>query len=219
MMDTNELIRSLSSHVAPVEPLWRPGKRAVAWLAGAAVYVVALTALLANGGTPIELGSPRIWLPHVAAIAAGLLASWAAFASVIPGHSRRPAIWAAFGALVWVATVVFASRWDSDLATIVAARHESACVAVIVLGGAPPLVAMAVLLRRGAAFTPGATAALAALAAGALTNIGACFWRPHAVDDVTLVWHGGAIIALVLASAFLGWLVPAGISKRLGRSP
>ncbi len=34
---------------------------------------------------------------------------------------------------------------------------------------------------------------------GPLTNVGASFWRAHAVDDVTLVWHGGAILALVLA--------------------
>ena len=143
------------------------------WLLVAAVYVVVLTALLAGGGAPIDLASPRVWLPHVAAIAASLLASWAAFASVIPGHSRRPAILAVVGALAWFAAVVVASRWHSDVATIVAARHEMACVGVIVLGGAPVLVAMAAMLRRGATFTPGTTAAFAALAIGALTNIGA----------------------------------------------
>jgi hypothetical protein len=218
-MNTNDLIQSLSRDLAPVERLWRPGRRAVAWLLAAAVYVVAMTALLAKSGAPLELASPRVWLPHVAAIVACLLASWAAFASVIPGHSGRPAAWAAIGALVWIATVAVASQWDSDVAAIVAARHEAACVAVIVLGGAPLLVAMAVLLRRGAPFAPGTTAAFAALAVGAITNIGACFWRPHAVDDVTLVWHGGAILALVLGCALAARLVPRAIGGRLRRSP
>jgi hypothetical protein len=77
---------------------------------------------------------------------------------------------------------------------------------------------MAALLRRGAPFTPGTTAAFAALAVGAVTNIGACFWRPHNVDDVTLVWHGGAILALVLACVLSARLVPAAVGTRWGRS-
>jgi hypothetical protein len=217
-MNTNELIQRLSRDLSPVEPLWRPERRATVWMAVAAIYVAVLTALLAKSGAGVDLASPRVWLPHVAAIATGLLASWAAFASTIPGHSRRPGVLAAIGALVWFAVVVVASRWHSDAATIVAARHEVACVGVIVLGGAPMLVAMAVMLRRGASFTPGTTAAFAALAVGALMNIGACFWRPHAVDDVTLVWHGGAILALVLACALGASLVPTAFRARLNRS-
>ena len=219
MMNTNELIQRLSRDLAPVEPLWRPGSRAVAWLLAAAIYVVVLTALLAKSGSPLELASPRVWLPHLAAIATCLLASWAAFASVIPGHSRGPAVWAALAALVWITTVVVASQWHSDVATIVAARHEAACVAVIVLGGAPLLVAMVAMLRRGAPFTPGTTAAFAALAVGAITNISACFWRPHPVDDVTLVWHGGAILVLVLACVLGARLVPTAVGARLDPSP
>jgi hypothetical protein len=219
MMNTNELIQRLARDLPPVAPLWRPGKRAVTWLLAAAVYVAALTALLAKTGGPFEVAAPRVWLPHLTAIAACLLASWAAFASVIPGHSRRPAGWAAIGALVWIATVVVASRWDADVTTIVAARHEAACVVVIVGGGAPLIVAMAAMLRRGAPFTPGTTAAFAALAVGAITNIGACFWRPHAVDNVTLVWHGGAILALVVACVVAARLVPTAIGARLGGSP
>jgi hypothetical protein len=217
-MNTNELIQRLSTNLAPAKPLWRPGRRALAWLAVAVVYVVALTTLLAKSGAPIDLSSPRVWLPHLAAIGASLLASWAAFASVIPGHTRRAAACAAVAASVWVASVIVASRWDSDVATIVASRHELACVAVIILGGAPILVAMAAMLRRGAPFTPATTAAFAALAVGALTNIGACFWRPHAVDDVTLVWHGGAILALVVACAVGARLVPTAIGARLNRT-
>jgi hypothetical protein len=217
MMNTDELIERLSREVPPVHPLWRPGWRAVAWLCAAAAYVVVLTVLLARSATPIELASPRVWLPHLVAIAAGLLASWASFASVIPGHSRLPAILAGIGTLIWIAAVVAASQWHSDIATIASARHELACVGVIVLGGLPLLLAMGAMLRRGAAFQPATTAAFAALAVGILTNIGACFWRPHAVDDVTLVWHGGAIIALVLVCAIGAQLVPTVIGARLSR--
>ena len=51
---------------------------AAAWLAAAAAYVAVLTLLLAKSGAPIELTSPRVWIPHLAAIVACLLASWAA---------------------------------------------------------------------------------------------------------------------------------------------
>ena len=79
-----------------------------------------------------------------------------------------------------------------------AARHEWWCVGVILIGGAPLLAALVVMLRRGATLTPTMTGALAAIAVGALANVAACFWRPHPNDDVTFVWHGGAILALVL---------------------
>ncbi len=217
-MNTNELIQRLSRNLTPVEPLWRPGRRAFVWLIAAAVYVAALTMVLANSGAGIDFASPRVWLPHAAAIAASLLASWAAFASVVPGRSRWPAVFAVTGAIAWLAAVLLASRWDADAATIVTARHEIACVGFIVLGGAPMLAAIAAMLRRGASFTPGTTAAFAALAVGVLTNIGACFWRPHAIDDVTLAWHGGAIVMLLLACSFGARLFPSAIGAPLDRS-
>jgi hypothetical protein len=213
-MDTNVLIERLARDLAPVRPLWRPAKRAAAWMLGAAAYVAALTVLLASQGPGVELADPRVWLPHLAALVTSSLASWAAFSSVVPGRSKRAVAWVALGALVWIATLSVASRWHSGVAAIAAAHHEWGCVGVILLGGAPLIAVLAVLLRRGAALAPGTTAACAALAVGALANVAACFWRPHAVDDVTLVWHGGALLGLLLVCALGGRFVLRGLGER-----
>jgi hypothetical protein len=54
------------------------------------------------------------------------------------------------------------------------------------------------MLRRGAPLNPPATATLAALSVGMLGSVAACVARPHPDDAITLVWHGGAIVALAL---------------------
>jgi hypothetical protein len=197
-MNTNELIEGLARSLAPVKPLWRPGKRAVAWLLGAATYVALLTLSISEHGTLSNAGSSTLLLTQLAAVVTCFLASRAAFASVIPGYAKSVLVWPVLAAAVWLAALVWVAPWRTEPATVLAARHEWWCVGVILLGGAPLLAALVLMLRRGAAFTPTTTGALAALAVGALANVAACFWRPHPNDDISLVWHGGAVLALVL---------------------
>jgi hypothetical protein len=66
------------------------------------------------------------------------------------------------------------------------------------------MAVLAVMLRRGAPLAPAATAALVALAVGTLANVGACWSLPHASNEITLVWHGGTVLALVLVAALAG---------------
>jgi hypothetical protein len=197
-MNTNELIESLAENLAPVKPLWPPAKRAAVWLFGAAVYVALLTLSMSAGGGSAGAAPPGLLLTQVAAIVTCFLASRAAFASVVPGHPKAVLIWPVLAGLFWLATLIVSAPWQTEPGTILAARHEWWCVGVILIGGAPLLAALAVMLRRGATLTPTMTGALAAIAVGALANIAACFWRPHPNDDITLFWHGGAILALVL---------------------
>jgi hypothetical protein len=152
-------------------------------------------------------GGTGLWLSQLAAVAMGVLASRAAFASVVPGASKRAWPWAMFAAAVWLGTLVFASPWSFDWATVLGATHEWLCVGFIVFGGAPLMVALAVMLRRGAPLTPGATAAFAALAVAGLANVGACLSLPHTNSAVTFAWHGGVVLALVLVAALAGHLV------------
>ncbi|HET8698320.1 MAG TPA: NrsF family protein [Gammaproteobacteria bacterium] len=193
-MNTDELIQRLASDLAPVEPLRRPAKRAAAWLVGAGLYVGVFLLLTRSGGAFTDRGT--LWA-QLAALAACVLAALAAFASVVPGHSRVVFVWPLIAVLAWLGMLVAGATWPGEAVT--EARHELACVGLIVLGGAPLLVALAAMLRRGAPFQPAVTGAFAALAVGALTSAGACFWRPHADDAVTLIWHGGAILAVVVA--------------------
>jgi hypothetical protein len=206
-MNTNDLIEDLTRGLAPAAPLWRPGKRAVAWFLGAAVYVGVLVVMMSAVNSHARDVGVGFWLSQIAAVVTGLLASRAAFVSVVPGLPTRAMAWAALSAIVWLGTLVAVSPQDFDLATVLGARHEWICVGFIVVGGAPLMGVLWVMLRRGAALSPGRTAALAALAVGALGNVGACMSLPHANSAVTFVWHGGVVIALVALAALAGRLL------------
>jgi hypothetical protein len=141
---------------------------------------------------------------QAAAVVTGVLAALAAFNSVVPG-SPNLRVWAVLAGVVWLGTLVMSSAWD--WAAVATASHEWLCVGFIVLGGAPLMVALAVMLRRGAPLRPAATGALAALAVGALANVGACLSLPHANGAITFAWHGGTVVLLVAAAAWSGQLV------------
>jgi hypothetical protein len=206
-MNTNDLIEKLARGLEPVAPLWRPGARAATWLLGAVFYIgILVVGMSAAKLDPAGVGR-GFWASQIAAIVVGLLASRAAFASVVPGLPSQARLWAVLAALVWLATLVAASPWDFDWATVRGANHEWACVGFIVIGGAPLMLVLTVMLRRGAPLRPAATAALAALAVGAMGNVGACLSLPHTNSAITLIWHGGVVLALAAVAALTARLI------------
>lgn len=205
-MNTDHLIERLADRLPPAPPLRRPGIRAIVWLGGAALYLGLLTLSMTSGADLAANGSGiRFVIPQLAAIATGTLAAAAAFASVIPGYSRRVLVWPVVAGMIWVGSLAIGARpeWGQP-AAILAASREWTCVALIVLGGAPLAAGLSVMLRRGAPLAPATTAALGALAVGALANVGACVSHPHASSAVTLVWHGITIAALIGLAAASG---------------
>lgn len=200
-MNTSDLIENLARELEPVRALPRPGTRAAAWSLGAAFYIAILAAAMSIATPGIAGAGGPLWVAQIAAVATGVLASLAAFASVIPGASRHWSIWATLAALAWLGTLLAASSWDVDWGTALAASHEWTCVGFIVVGGAPLLIVLAVMLRRGAPLHPALTAALAALAVGALANVGACVSLPHPSGAITFAWHGGVVLALMTLAA------------------
>jgi len=216
-MNTNDLIENLAQGVKPIAPLWRPGRRAVAWSLGAAVYlgilVLGMSAFNAGAGG----AGAGFWVSQIAAVVMGLLATRAAFVSVVPGLPKRSRVWVLLAALLWLGTLVAASPRDFEWATVLGASHEWACVGFIVMGGAPLMWVLAVMLRRGAPLSPATTAAFAALAVGALANVGACLSLPHANSAITFAWHGGVVVALVAVAAVTGHFVFAWSDERSRR--
>jgi hypothetical protein len=213
-MNTDDLVQQLAHELEPASPLRRPAARAGLWFAGAALYVAALAIGmgLANGssaGTDTEF-----WVVQAMAIATSLLASGAAFASVVPGASKRSRGLAFSAAAVWLATLAVTSISD-DWSAISGASHEWSCVGFIVVGGAPLLAAITWMLRRGAPLTPATTFAFAALSVAALANVGACVSLPHANDAITLAWHGGVIVAATACAAAGGRLMFSWRHRRL----
>ncbi|HEX6999910.1 MAG TPA: NrsF family protein [Gammaproteobacteria bacterium] len=196
-MNTDELIDRLATDLRPVTP-WRPGRKAAGWLTGAVLYVALLALAMPDRGRT-GAADLSFWLPQLAALATGVLAGVAAFASAVPGYPKHVLVWPAVAAVLWLTMLAAGAPWEPG--AIVAAHHEWLCVSFI-LGGGVPLLAASVAMMRGAApLEPGVTAAFAALAVGALTSLGACLALPHASQAVTLAWHGGAVLVLVTACA------------------
>ena len=206
-MNTSDLIENLARGLKPVTPLWRPGTRAALWSLSAIAYVGILVVGMSAGKVDSAGVGAGLWAPQIAAIVVGLLASRAAFASVVPGLPTHAHLWAVLAALVWLGTLVAGSPWNFDWSTVLGANHEWACVGFIVIGGAPLMLVLTVMLRRGAPLKPAATAALAALGVGAMANVGACLSLPHTNNAITVVWHGGVVLALAAVAALTARLI------------
>jgi hypothetical protein len=206
-MNTDDLVQKLAHDLEPAVPLRRPAARAGAWFAAAALYMAALAI-----GMGFVNGYPdgvdvTFWAVQATAIVTSLLASAAAFASVIPGLSSGTRALAVAAAALWLVTLAATSTADADWSAVSSATHEWWCVGFIIAGGAPLLVVLARMLRRGAPLNPATTAAFAALSVAALANVGACISLPHANNAITLAWHGGVIAAVTMSAAACGRLL------------
>lgn len=204
-MDTNRLIERLAQEAQPAPPLPRPWIRAAIWLVGVVVYLAAITLpMTSNADLAANSIGWKFLFPQLAAIATGAAAAVAAFASTVPGYSRRILWLPAVAGLVWLGSLAGWSFQEWQQGVSVAQPREWLCVAMILGGGAVPAVFMAMMLRRGAPLTPGVTTALGALAVTGLANVGACLSHPHPNSAIVLVWHGLTIAALVAIAAWLG---------------
>src|SRR5262245_20369940 len=89
-MKTEELIRRLGNDLRPVRPLPPPWRRAAAWLAGSGVYLLTFVVVAWMRETlGIAARDGPFVVQQLALIATAIVASLAAFASVIPAADRR----------------------------------------------------------------------------------------------------------------------------------
>lgn len=202
-MNTNDLINRLGANLAPVEPLPAPGRRALLWMSGGAAYLVVVVLAVA-------LFTPAGWAfdaefigTQLLGILAGGLAVWAAFLSVIPGHSRRLQALALLAAAAWLMSF-FLLAAARDGVTVLASQPEWVCVAMILLGGAPLVLSLGVMLRKGAPINPLQSSILIGIAVGLLTNFAACLSSPHSDMSLALLWHLSAIAALIVVCVLAG---------------
>jgi hypothetical protein len=206
-MNTDLLIARLARDNRPVRSLFRPGWWALLWLLGTSVCLGALTlSMTSRDDVAANAANWRFVVQQLAAIAVGISAAAAAFGSVIPGYPRRVLVWPAAAVTTWMGTFIVGSvqEWQDAPLAGGGGEREWLCVLTIVFGAALPSAALAVMLRRGAPLTPRLTTALGVLAATGLANVVACVSHPHPSTLVTLVWHGGTILALCCLGAALG---------------
>src|SRR6516162_6805190 len=89
-MDTEKLIERLAEVVEPLRPLPRPWIRTAAWLLVAIPYIALVVFVVSPRGDLISKALEwRYVIEQLAALATGITAATAAFATVIPGHDRK----------------------------------------------------------------------------------------------------------------------------------
>jgi hypothetical protein len=204
-METGKLIDHLVEAGEPVRPLPSPWRRTAGWLTVAIPYV-ALVVIVVSPRTDLvaRILELRFALEQLAALATGITAAVAAFATIIPGYDRKVLLLPAFPAVVWLVSLGegCVQEWLRFGPDGMPLQLDWFCFPAIVLVGAIPAIAMAVMLRRGAPLTPHATTALGGLAAAGLGNFGLRLFHPQDASLMVLVWQVGTVIAL---SALSGW--------------
>lgn len=206
-METVRLLRTLTDTAVPVRPLPRPWVRSTVWLAIAIPYMALVVAVISPRVDLMnKLTEVRYLFEQFVALSTGIAASIAAFASTIPGYSRKALLLPLLPLAAWLGALGqgCVSTWFQFGASGLALRPDWYCFPAIVLVGAIPAVAMVIMLRRGAPLMPSATVGLGGLAAAGLGNFGLRFFHPQDASLMVLVWQCGSVFALAVFAAGVG---------------
>lgn len=175
------------------------------WLALSIPYLAfAVLVMSPRGDLPSKMSDLRFAIEQLSALATGLAAAAAAFATTVPGYQRKFLVLPLLPLAAWLGSLGHGciQDWLQFGAHGLSLRPDWRCFPVIVFIGAVPAMAMAVMLRRGAPLTPRLTMALGGLAAGGLGNFGLCLVHPQDASVMVLVWQVGTVFVV---SALAGW--------------
>jgi hypothetical protein len=199
---TADLVRQLAANSAAVQPLPRPWLRTAAWLVVCLLYLVLLDVAWPHEA-PYKPIDGRFVVEQIAALATGVAAAIAAFASIVPGYSRRLALASFLPLALWLVVLgqSCAREWSSSLLPPMLSHWG--CFPATIIAGLVPAMAMLVMLRRGAPIAPRLTTALAGLAVASLANVGIRFVHPFDASLIVLAWHVVAMFGVIgLATIF-----------------
>jgi hypothetical protein len=196
---TDRLIHDLAANVKPVRALAWPSTRAAVWLALALPCLLLTVFLLGPAdGSVSRFSDPRFVIEQIAALATGITAAIAAFATTAPGYNRAIVLAPLAPFAIWTGDL--GESCIHDLGRIGtqswAVMGHWACFPITLFVGALPAILMAVMLRRGAPVTPRLTAWLGALAVAGLSNVGVRVVHASDASVIVLVWHMGAVLGV-----------------------
>lgn len=208
MNRTDELIDQLASDVRPVRPLAPPLRRALVWLAPAALVSGLLILLLGDLREPLSRYRGReemMVLEMAAMLATGLLAVVGAFVVAVPGRSRRWLLAPIVPFSIWL--LLSGAGCYRDLVqngpSGLQIGHGIDCVAYIIgtslVLGTPLLW----LLSRARPIDPLPVALLGGWGTAGLAAFTLQFFHPFAVTFIDLAFHLLAIMIVVVTAAAL----------------
>ncbi|MGE0744799.1 MAG: NrsF family protein [Rhodospirillales bacterium] len=205
-METDKLIDALTADAVPVRRLHPPMMRALAWIAGAAVIVGAISLL--HGLRP-DLGSklsdPIFIVQILAAAATGVLACIAAFQLSVP--DRSPA-WIALplpAAAMWFSVIGYGclTDWVSLDPDGIRWGRAIDCLATLAITSVPLWLALIAMLGRAAPMSRRLSALTASLAVAAITAAAMSLYHDLDATVMVLMWNlGTAMLVLGLGRAF-----------------
>ena len=207
MRDTEELIRRLAEDIEPIRPLPPPWISTGVWLVLAIPYVILVVLVMSpRGDLPTKIADLRFVIEQVAALATGITAAIAAFATVVPGHNRKLIVLPLLPLAMWLGSLGqgCVQDWIQLGRQGLSLRPDWFCLPAIILTGSVPAFVMAVMLRRGAPLSPHVTTALGGLAAAGLGNFGLRLFHPQDASVMVLFWQFGAVFVVSAVAAWAG---------------
>jgi hypothetical protein len=221
MTDTSQLIERLAQAARPVRPLGSPLRRTLAWSVVAVVLIVAASATWgAREHVMHTLSDPGRAIEWFGSVLTGLFAAYAAFQVSVPGRSGS---WAWLPVLplgIWLLGIGVGCMQDFvelRAGAFALQAHSGECARAIALMSLPLLLAMAMMVRHAGIVRPGPTLMLAALGSAALSSAGVSLFHDGETSLMSLLWHGGVVAALALASLAGGERLFAWIGYAPGR--
>ena len=223
--DTDRLIRRLAEKVEPVRPLPHPWVRTAVWLALSIPCIAVIVLLMRpRHDLALRMFEARYVIEQSSALAAGLIAAAAAFASTVPAYNRKFLLLPLLPLALWLGTLGHGcfQDWIHSVPGGLVVRPDWMCFPVIALIGAVPALTMVAMLRRGAPLTPHLTSALGGLAAAGLGSFGLRLTESQDASVMVLVWQVGSVFVLsALAGSagrhLLNWDSITGASESTGR--
>lgn len=221
-MKTETFIQRLAQTALPARPLPPPWIRTATWLAIAIPYVALVVYVMSpRDDLAAKLSEWRYLVEQSAALATGIAAAAAAFATTIPGYDRRFFLLPLAPLAVWLGVLGqgCVAEWIRSGREGLTFWPDWFCLPATALVGALPAIVIAVMLRRGAPLFPHGSVFLGGLAAAGLGNFGLRFFHPQDASLMVLVWQVGSVFALAglagcAGRCVLNWRSVIGDSQR-----
>jgi hypothetical protein len=212
------LLAAVARDFEPVRPLARPGRRALAMVPLAIIFLVVLPELW-NWRTHEALAPASSWWLSALETLSSLAVLVAAFREAVPGKqlSGRALVALVSAACVLFAVINLALRNPPGVDQALWVRWFWECIVNAAMFSAPALIAPAWLVSRALPNRPGLTGALCGLGIGLMADAGLRLicWDGDFLH--VLVAHGGAILNLVALGALSATVVERLKARRLTR--
>lgn len=206
-MTTGKLIEQLARGLDAGQPLPPPWVRTARWLSLSLLFVaLVVIAASVRADLTLKLSEPRFLIEQGAALLTGIAAAYSAFASTIPGMSRRLLLLPLLPLAVWLGSLGQGclDAWMRIGPEGLTLHPDWLCFPAILTVGSLPAVAIVIMLRRGAPLSPHLTAVLGGLAAAGMGGFGLRMFHPQDASVMVLVWQVGSVLILAALAGCVG---------------